>query len=193
MTTKSGIIAHANLNVQREGVLYDFNLSDSVKVYAGNYTFANAQFMVGKTSTTKFAFMSGVNLGQFYDGIRAGMNAGPQLNLSASLNISANYSFNTIHFPERTSNNSLNIHAVSLRTLYMLNTKLSASLLVQYMNVQDNLITNFRIRYNPREGNDFYLVYNDLRGIVPTDAVPARPDYFNKTIMVKYVHTFTIH
>lgn len=192
MTTKKGIIAHANLEIHREGVLYDFNLSDSVKVYAGNYTFAGAQFMLGKTSTTRFSFMSGLNLGQFYDGIRAGINAGPQISLSSSLNISANYDFNILHFPDRINNNSLNIHAVSIRTLYMLNTKLSASLLVQYMNVQDNLITNFRIRYNPREGNDFYLVYNDLRGVESSDVIPREPGFFNKTIMIKYIHTFIL-
>jgi hypothetical protein len=74
----------------------------------------------------------------------------------------------------------------------MFSTKLSATLFVQYVNTEDELITNFRLRYNPREGNDFYLVYNDFRGIDTRNSVPAKPSFFNKTIMVKYTHTFIL-
>ena len=74
----------------------------------------------------------------------------------------------------------------------MLSTKLSASFLIQYVNTRDDFITNFRIRYNPREGNDFYLVYNDGRRINSKIITPEAPRFFNKTVMVKYVHTFTM-
>ena len=75
----------------------------------------------------------------------------------------------------------------------MFSTKLSASLLLQYVNTEDELITNFRLRYNPREGNDFYLVFNDFRGIDNNRyVVPQRPSFFNKTVMVKYTHTFIL-
>jgi hypothetical protein len=76
--------------------------------------------------------------------------------------------------------------------LYMFSTKLSASILLQYVNTEDELIGNFRLRYNPREGNDFYLVYNDFRGIDDRYSIPALPPFFNKTIMVKYTHTFIL-
>jgi hypothetical protein len=43
----------------------------------------------------------------------------------------------------------------------MFDTKLSAAAFVQY-NSAANLVTgNFRLRYNPREGVDFYLVYDE--------------------------------
>ena len=79
------------------------------------------------------------------------------------------YEFNAIRFPEREANNSLDIHSVNVKALYMFNTKLSASVIVQYVNTEDDLITNFRFRYNPREGNDFYLVYNDYRGMADNE------------------------
>jgi hypothetical protein len=74
----------------------------------------------------------------------------------------------------------------------MFSTKLSATLFVQYVNTEDELITNFRLRYNPREGNDFFLVFNDFRGITDSYSIPERPKFFNKTIMVKYTHTFIL-
>jgi hypothetical protein len=131
-----------------------------------------------------------INAGQFYDGTRIGLRAEPNFNLSSSLKLSAMYEFNAIRFPERLTNNSLNIHSVNLKALYMFSTKLSASVLLQYVNTEDELIGNFRLRYNPREGNDFYLVYNDFRSIENRYSIPVRPPFFNKTIMVKYTHTF---
>ncbi len=74
----------------------------------------------------------------------------------------------------------------------MLSTRLSVSGLVQYVNTEDELITNFRLRYNPREGNDFYIVYNDFRGVNRLNSVPALPSFFGRTVMVKYTHTFIL-
>ena len=54
------------------------------------------------------------------------------------------------------------------------------------------MITNFRLRYNPREGNDFFLVLNDYRGLDKGNVIPEPPGYFNRTVIVKYVHTFTL-
>ena len=93
---------------------------------------------------------------------------------------------------DRVTNNSLDIHSVNLKALYMLNTKLSATLLVQYVNTENDFIANSRLRYNPREGNDFYLVYKDYRSISGRNLIPETPRFFNKTIMVKYIHTFIL-
>lgn len=124
--------------------------------------------------------------------IRIGIMAESNFNLSSSLKLSAAYEFNAIRFPKREINNSLDIHSVNLKALYMLSTKLSATVLLQYVNTEDELIGNFRLRYNPREGNDFYLVFNDYRGISDSYSIPERPKFFNKTVMVKYTHTFIL-
>jgi hypothetical protein len=148
--------------------------------------------MLATSNARRISVMTEANIGQFYDGNRIGIRAGPNFNISSSLNISANYEFNAIRFPDRETNNALNIHAVNIKALYMFNTKLSATLLVQYVNTEDELITNFRLRYNPREGNDFYLVFNDFRGVANKGEVPVPPKYFNETVMVKYIHTFIL-
>jgi hypothetical protein len=72
----------------------------------------------------------------------------------------------------------------------MLNTKISASVMAQYINTEDDFVFNFRLRYNPREGNDFYIVYNEYRGLDGNNEIPAPPSYYNRTIMLKYTHTF---
>ena len=48
-----------------------------------------------------------------------------------------------------------------LKLLATLTTAFSASAMVQYDGGSDTVIGNVRIRYNPREGTDIYLVYNE--------------------------------
>ena len=192
INTKKGIHTEVGIEFQSEGVMDDFSLSDSITIYAGDYSFVGSEIMLATSNARRISVMTEANIGQFYDGNRFGIRAGPNFNISSSLNISANYEFNAIRFPDRETNNALNIHAVNIKALYMFNTKLSATLLVQYVNTEDELITNFRLRYNPREGNDFYLVFNDFRGVANKGEVPVPPKYFNETVMVKYIHTFIL-
>ena len=130
--------------------------------------------------------------GQFYDGSRNGIESRVTLNLSSSFNLTGGYGFYAIRFADREEGNSLNIHSVNLKAQYMLNTKLSASLFVQYVNTYDELITNFRLRYNPREGNDLYLVFNDFRAVAADHSGSEIQAFFNKTLMLKYTHTFIL-
>jgi hypothetical protein len=192
INTKKGIHSEVGLEMQKEGVRYDFNLSDSIIIYAGDYSFIGSEFRFGTSQARKISLQADANVGQFYDGNRIGFRAEPNFNLSSSLKLSAGYEFNAIRFPERETNNSLNIHSLNMKALYMFSTKLSATVFVQYVNTEDELITNFRLRYNPREGNDFFLVFNDFRGLTNSYSIPERPKFFNKTIMVKYTHTFIL-
>ena len=97
----------------------------------------------------------------------------------------------------------MNNHIIGLKALYMFNTYLSINAFLQYNTAYNGFITNFRLRYNPREGNDFYLVFNENRGFDDTTTINAEwpamgsktiksPSYMNRTIMLKYTHTFKL-
>lgn len=187
---KSGLGGMFNLNYQKEGVLFDFQLSDSVSIKAGNYAFTSFMGNIMTSMSKPVSAMLMINAGQFYDGNQLTLMLSPTVNFSSSLQLSGGYNFSHLSFPDRPSNNSLNIHSVNIRALYMMNTKLSASALVQFVNTSNDLIANFRIRYNPHEGNDFYLVYNEYRGVGMAGEIPAIPSYYNRTIMLKYTYTF---
>ena len=192
INTKKGIHGGISLEIQEEGVLFDFNLSDSIKINAGTYSFTGTEIMMSTPDSKIISLQGEISAGQIYEGNRIGLMAESNFNLSSSLKLSAAYEFNAIRFPKREINNSLDIHSVNLKALYMLSTKLSATVLLQYVNTEDELIGNFRLRYNPREGNDFYLVFNDYRGIANRYSIPETPKFFNKTVMVKYTHTFIL-
>jgi hypothetical protein len=188
--SKKGYSANIGLDYNQEGVLFNFPISDSVSVLAGDYSFTNGSLGLGTPSAKAFRVSLNLNGGEFYDGNKYGFSVSPVYNVSGSLQLTASYQYNHITFPER--NKELSIHSTNAKVVYMLSTKLSASVFVQYINTTNNLISNFRLRYNPREGNDFYLVFNDYRGVNNIELVPALPDYYNRTVLIKYTHTFRL-
>jgi hypothetical protein len=72
----------------------------------------------------------------------------------------------------------------------MLSTTTSAVGFVQYNDSEHAVIANVRLRYNPREGNDLYIVWNESLVTDRTSFVPVQPLSTERTIVVKYSHTF---
>ena len=192
INTKKGIHAEISTETAWEGVQYDFNLSDSIVIYAGDYVFTGFEGRFGTSEANRISVRGEVFAGQFYDGNRLGFGGEFNLNFSSSFILSPGYEFNHITFPDRETNNLLNIHAVNMKAQLMLSTKFSASVFVQYLNTEDEFMGNFRLRYNPREGNDFYLVYNDNRCFIDRRELYGHPSFHNRTIMLKYTHTFIL-
>ena len=83
-------------------------------------------------------------------------------------------------------------HIVGIKALYMLNTKLSVNAFIQYNTALNGIITNFRIRYNPKEGNDLYLVFDENRNTDLLMELPNLPVYNSRAVMVKYTYTFNL-
>lgn len=49
---------------------------------------------------------------------------------------------------------------------------------------------NFRLRYNPREGNDLYVVFNEGLNLDRFDRTPVPPFVNARTLVMKYSYTF---
>lgn len=191
-TTKNSLGATFMVNYIEEGIQRDFSISDSISIKSGNYTQRSFSTSFNTPQVKRLYISLNIKGGEYYDGRKFSYSLSPAYNLSPSVQLSAGYSFDAIRFPDRVKFNTLNVHIFNTRIVYMLNTKLSASVLVQYINTTDKFTTNFRLRYNPREGNDFYLVYNDLRGLINNYEIPAEPAFYTKTIIAKYTHTFRL-
>jgi hypothetical protein len=191
LNTKNEFGGEFSVEYVEEGVLEDFPLTDSIWIKSGDYFFTGIRGEIRTPQSKTVSAAIEIEGGGFFDGRNLGFEIESGLNLSASLQLSAAYGFKAIRFPDRETNNELNIHSANVKVLYMLNTKISATVILQYVNTEDDLIANFRLRYNPREGNDFYLVYNEYRGIqYERNEIPTPPAFYNRTIMLKYTHTF---
>jgi hypothetical protein len=190
MALKSGYETFISLGYNKEGVLRDFYLAEDVMVYAGDYSFTAIRTHFSTPRTKKVVANLEIDAGEFYDGNRFSAGLEPEFNLSSSLQLSATYQLDKVNFSNR--NQSFTNNIARLKATYMLNTKLSMSSFIQYNEVDNILITNFRLRYNPRDGNDFYLVVNDLRHADKNAATPELPKFLSRTLLLKYTHTFRL-
>lgn len=191
MMSKSGWAIMTTMFHMKEGILNEFRLSDNAVVPAGIYTYQNLFSMISTPFTKPVVLEFTFSGGGFYDGTRTSVMAEPTLNLSSSFQLGGAYSFNKVKFDDR--NQQFTSHLARIKFLYMYNTKLSISSFVQFNSVNNILIGNLRLRYNPREGNDFFLVYNETR---PTSGYQFgeanHVPFLNRMVLLKFVHTFKI-
>jgi hypothetical protein len=100
------------------------------------------------------------------------------------------YQYNRADFTER--NNSFQSHIGRLKAEYQANTKFSVSAFLQYNSLDELFLPNVRLRYNPKEGNDLYIVFNDLLNSNRSREIPHLPRSDSRAIVVKYTYTFTM-
>ena len=164
-----------------------FPLPGKTSVPAGIHRFATARLQYNGPPGDPLRTTASVEGGQFFDGRQVSVSVGPVWDPSAHLNLMASYGVDHVDFPDR--NESFTAHLVRLRAQVNVSTKTSAVAFVQYNNSENALVTNLRFRFNPREGIDLYIVWNE--GLV-TDRKffdPVRPFSDERTILVKYSHT----
>ena len=171
-------------NVERE-----FNFSENASVPVGKYNFT--QFVAHLNTSESKILSLGIDgyAGTFYDGNRLTVGLEPLWNIGSSLQLGLAYEYNHVNFPVRDQAFTGNI--ARFKTLLMFTTKLSINAFVQYNSTENSLSTNFKLRYNPREGNDFYVVLNEGRNTYRDLEDPRLPAFNNRSILLKYTYTFT--
>ena len=102
--------------------------------------------------------------------------------------LSGFYQYDHVQFSERKE--SFKAHTVRLKLGFTFNRKVSLSSFVQYSSDADFGLGNFRFRYNPREGNDFFLVYNEGIRLDRFEKTPTAPRLAARTLLLKYSYTF---
>jgi len=188
--TKSMMSGDLSVSYMIEDVKEEFSFSDDAVVPVGRYNFIEFRGMASTPMSRKLYSMIMCRAGGFYDGHRASISFMPTWNISSSFELSGTYQFNRINFKERSQ--KFNGQICRLKMLYMYNTKLSASTFIQYNSSDNIIISNFRLRYNPKEGNDFYIVFNEGRNTYPGIEIPEIPTISDRTFLVKYTCTFNL-
>ena len=179
-----------NLSVpyRYENLESSFPLPEGNSVPAGIYRFATVRLQYRAPQGSPFRTNVVVEGGGFFDGRQASVSFGPVWDPSAHLNLSADYRLDYVEFPTRDQSFTANI--VRLRTQVMLSTKTSATWFVQYSDIDRAIIANVRFRYNPSEGNDLYIVWNEGLVTDRNSFDPVRPFSDERTILLKYSRTF---
>jgi hypothetical protein len=188
LRTKSGWEGKISLQFFCENVPETFSLSDEAAVPEGKYSFYGLNGEISSASGRPIHARATLDFGAFYDGWRASLGLTPRWNISPDLELSGTYQYNRIVFPNR--DQRFAAHIARLRALFMLSIKFSATAFIQYNSAINAVIANIRFRYNPREGIDLYLVYNESLNTNRYRDDPVFPFSSSRTILLKYTYTF---
>ncbi|MCP4153055.1 MAG: carbohydrate binding family 9 domain-containing protein [bacterium] len=188
--TKSGFTGKIVTRLSYESIREPFFLDDNAEVLAGDYSFFETRVTLTTPMGNPFYISSDVKVGSLYDGSRISLALSPTWCVSPTLELSASYRYNDVRFSEREQR--FEVHLVRIRALYTPNVKLSGSAFVQYNNSNDAVIANIRLRYNPGEGNDFYIVYNEDFNTNRGRENPRLPFSQQRTVMLKYTYSFQL-
>ncbi len=186
--TKSGLSGSVGYAYQYENVPELFEITDEVDIPVGTYEFHGFEGTISTPPNKLFSLMGMTYIGSYYDGFRIMANPEILFKPSSSLQMSLIYIYNYLDIPGR--NQLLNAHIARLKAEIMLSTKLSASFFLQYNGADHVGVDNIRIRYNPREGNDLWFVYNDVMNTRRDREFPQLPLTDSRTFIIKYNHTF---
>lgn len=164
--------------------------ADRLYIVPGQYGALSFRGNLSTPMSNPFYLEFMTEAGQFYDGKRLSMRFQPTWNISRHLELGGTYNFDHVSVKKRDL--SMTNHILGIKALYMFDTKLSVNAFIQYNTDYNGIITNLRIRYNPREGNDLYLVFNEDRNTDLYRELPVLPVYNSRAVMVKYTYTFNL-
>lgn len=189
--SKSGFRGRFGLVNSYEFLADTFELSDDLYFPSGEYTYNTIEAYISTPSNKLFSLRTMAELGTFYDGRI--MNLGPAQLIfrpSSSVNLGLDYQYSLVTTDVR--NQKFISHLVRLKTDFTFTTKLSLSAYFQYSSNDKFGVNNIRFRYNPREGNDLYIVYNGEYNTHLYREEPELPFNEVQSLVVKYTYTFTV-
>ena len=185
---KSGLGGMVQPKLHIDNLLEPYELTDEVAVPAGRYVYPGLTFMLQTPPGRLLNTMVMGEVGGYYDGWRVSAGLRPTWAGIPNLEIGGMFQYNLIRFPSR--GQSYLAPLAQLRALATLNVKLSLSALVQYNGADDTVGANFRFRFNPREGTDFYIVYNEGRNTDRLSRTPVPPSLSGRALYAKFNYTF---
>ena len=172
----------------REEIETEFRLSPSATISPGSYAFKSATFAYRAPNGAVLRPQIEVEAGSFFDGSQITGRIRPAWNPSPHLELGGSYQLSRISFPSREQ--AFRPQLVGLRADVMLNTRLSSAAFLQYSSASDRVSGNIRFRFNPREGDDLYVVYNLGLNTDRFEYSPIPPMLDHHVLMIKYSRTF---
>lgn len=189
--TKGGSQYRVQYNIRYENLLRDFSFSDkkNVTIPANRYWYQNMELSYDAPNGWKLRPGLSATLGQFYDGTQSTIGLSAEWNLSAHFEISDEYEYNKIRFKKRSQ--QFATHLNRLRFRYALDTHLSLTTFAQYNSEIDKTSINARFRYNFDQGNDLWLVYDNILNTQRTqNGLPRLPFSNYRALLIKFTYTF---
>ena len=186
---KKGFSGSAGVLWQSEDLAEDLDLGiNQALVPKGRYRFSTITTSYSTSYSHAVSTILNAEAGSFYDGIKLSFSATPMLNIGSGLSFNLSYNIDYLNFSARSVR--FTNHIAGIKGLLTLTTRTSLSAFIQYNTAVDRINSNIRFRFNPREGNDLWLVYDEGLNTDIRRETPSLPYSSGRTILAKYTYTF---
>lgn len=190
LLTKLGWNYTVSVDNNKELLLEALQLAGGITLGAGTYNFNSVSASLVSPVAQRISYAATLDIGHFYDGKKITISAAPFMNITPDFILQGSLSYNKLSFNR--TNIYKDITLASLKLLYTFSTKFTLSSQVQYNSLSSTYAGNFRLRYNPKEGNDFYLVYNGDFNQAQGQIQPFLPTSNYQSVQLKYTYTFQL-
>jgi hypothetical protein len=181
--TNSGDSFGVQYNRDREVLFEPDEIWDGVVIPAGDYEFGQLGFEVSGASERTFAPSIEVSAGDFFEGDIVSVEAEVEWRPNRHLYMGFAYEYTDVELPW----GDFTARLIQIDANIAFNVRWSWVNLIQYDNDSGSVGINSRLRWNPRAGQDLYLVINHgfdaertFRGLHSTES----------QVSLKYTHTF---
>lgn len=193
---KNGMNLQAKITpYSHDNPMYDWQISNDIIIPAQLYAMYGNELVFESPKNIRLPFVLGVTTDKFYNGNRVSTSLSVNGSINKHLAWQGVYQYNHIQFPHSYSlqGNAVYVsHLLSMRLNYAWNSKLSCNYLLQYDNGSKTFGSNFRIRYNPKEGTDLYIVYNPNLNTALQRVSPELPRVAQQAFIAKFSKTFSM-
>ena len=193
---KSGIeIDLVPIELWTDRVFEEWHLSDHIIIPTGVYKMYSPGMNFITPQKGQYRGSIGVNLFDYYGGKRISVHPIFTYFFNKHLSATFDYQYDHIQFPEEFSDNGKGLFQSSLVRLnvsYYFNTRISLKILTQFDQLSNTISTNLRMRYNPKEGTDLFIVLNQGLNTNTDRLSPKLPLMDNQAVIVKFLKTFVL-
>jgi hypothetical protein len=185
---KSGHRWAASTTLREERTTRAFRVAGA-SIPVGDYKWVEARLAHTRPGGDLLRGTIAIEGGRFYDGHRIGFSVAPIWSVSSNLELNGLYQASRITFDERPAGpEQVVVQVARVRARVMFSGALSTAFLAQYTSAANLVTLNARLRYNRREGQDFYLVFDDGLNTERAAFEPNRPLSAGRTLLLKYSH-----
>jgi hypothetical protein len=173
----------------------DWNIESDIVIPMGKYKMFTPDFDLSGPEKSNYSASISCKLGDFYGGNRISLEPSLTYTFSKHFKTGIDYEYNRIKFPDsfsETQHGLFESNLVSANIAYFFSSKLSVKILTQYEDLSNQITSNLRIRYNPREGTDLYIVINQGLNTMRERMEPHLPFVNAQAVTVKYLRTFAL-
>lgn len=178
---------------RRERLFEDIEILSGLTIQEGLYSLGVYSLEFGTPEVNQIDYNLQVRGGDYFNHRFLAVEQGVNWVVFPDLTLGLDYNFNPIFIEDGVSNSIRYVQLARLRFLYTLSTELSLSGFLQASSEGNVGLGNIRFRYNPREGVDLFLVYNnraDLEIIV--DQADFNRGVPEQVFIAKFSYTFRL-